>query len=279
MKTGIESAYYRVKGIKHINYQNMKEHGFDCVDYGELCDIKSEEFSVDEETFRQMMCKEKKCADDAEIEIWQIHAPWPVDDTTEEKRKENVRHMKRAILGCSLLGSSYFVVHPVMPFGWNVESDSEFARETNREFLVELTDYARPLGVTICLENMPFTECRLSYTREIVEFVKELNIDNLKICLDTGHANICKEAVGEMVRLCGNNLATLHIHDNGGYADEHAYPYSRTIDWVDFKKALKEIGFQGCLSLECHGTKDGCPSYIREEVLKLLCRIAKSLEE
>lgn len=270
-----------MRGERHTGkflFINVNEkHGFDCVDYGELCDIEKEIFHVEDARFIQRMLEEKRSANDAGIEVYQVHGPWPVDDTTEEKRKENLIHMKRAILGTSLLGSSYIVVHPVMPFGWDVETDAAFSRQINREFLTELTDYARPLGVTVCLENMPFTKCRLSYTDQIVAFLKELNIDNLKICLDTGHANICKEKVGDMVRLCAESLSTLHIHDNGGYTDEHAYPYSRTIDWVDFRKALKEIGFQGCLSLECHSVKEGCPSDIREDMLELLCRIAKSL--
>lgn len=278
MKTGIESVYYRINDSGRIDYRNIKEHGFDCVDYGELCDIKGKAYCIDDEKFREMMHGEKERADAAGIEIYQVHAPWPVDDTTEAKRKENIKYMKRAILGTSLLGGTYFVVHPVMPFGWGADSDPEFTTHINQEFFVELTEYARPLGVVICLENMPFKAYQLSYMKEAAAFVEELNIDNLKLCLDTGHANICEEPTGEMVRVCGKNLGALHIHDNREYADEHAYPYSGTIDWTDFKKALKDIGFQGCLSLECHCLK-GCPEDIREDLMKILCRIAKSLSE
>ena len=268
MKVGIE--------IRHSDYKKMKKHGFDCIDFAGLTDVNTEVFRVSEEEFREIMAAEKKRADSAGVEVDQVHAPWPTDDTTEDRRRETLKHMKRAILGTALLGSNYFVVHPVMPFGWGAEPDADVARQLNKEFLIELTDYARPLGVTICLENMPFTACRLSYVVNIVEFLKELNIDNLAICLDTGHANVCKEAPGDMVRLCGKYLKTLHVHDNNGHWDEHALPYYETIDWSDFKKALKEIGFQGCLTLELHELR-GCSSDIEADMLDLCFKIAKSL--
>lgn len=281
MKTGIQSAHYLISGSKLVDYQAMKRHGFDCTDFSGLTDVKQDLYQMDVDSFRQRMQEEKGRADDAGIEIYQVHAPWPVDDTTKQKRKENLAYMKRAALGTSFLGCSYLVVHPVMPFGWGAEPDTEFTKRVNQEYFTELCDYARPLGVTICMENMPFVDCRLSFMTHLSAFVEEMKIDNLKLCLDTGHAHTCAENAGDMVRLCGQNLKTLHIHDNagrwGGVGDEHACPYTCTIDWVNFREAIREIGFEGSLSLECHSVNKDCPADIREDMLKLLCRIAKSL--
>ncbi|MBQ8232744.1 MAG: sugar phosphate isomerase/epimerase [Lachnospiraceae bacterium] len=281
MKTGIQTAHYEIHGTDIVDYKKMKEHGFDCADFSGLTDIRKDLFHMDVDSFTQKMLAEKGRADEAGIEIFQVHAPWPVDDTSEEKRNANLAYMKRAVLGTSLLGCSYIVVHPVMPFGWGAEPDPAFARRVNKEYFAELCDYARPLGVTICMENMPFVDCQLSFVTNLVPFVEEMNLDNLKICLDTGHAHTCIENAGDMARLCGSNLKTLHLHDNagrrGGHGDEHACPYTCTIDWVNFKNALKEIGYQGCLSLECHSVNEDCPADIREDMLKLLCRIARSL--
>lgn len=280
MKTGIPSAHYRIRGTDLVDYKEMRAHGFDCTDYGGLTKTDNALFQMDEDSFRQRMLAEKAQADEAGIEIYQVHAPWPVDDTSAKKRKANLSYMKRAVLGTSLLGCSYIVVHPVMPFGWGAEPNPRFARKINQEYFTELCDYARPLNVTVCMENMPFIDCKLSFMTHLAAFVEEMNIDNLKLCLDTGHAHTCTEKVGDMVRLCGKNLKTLHIHDNagrrGGVGDEHAYPYTCTIDWADFRNALKEIGFQGSLSLECHGVTEDCPEDIRQDMLKLLCRIARS---
>ncbi len=277
MKTGIEGSYYLNKQTGITDYEAMKRHGFDCVDYGRLCDTTTELYSMDDDAFCKLMQEEKERADKAGIKIFQIHGPWPVDDTAEEKTKQNMEFMKRAVLGASVLGKAYLVVHPVMPYGWNKEEDAEYARRVNKEFFTELCEFAKPYGVTVCIENMPFPNCKLSYMEALADFVNELDIDNFKICLDTGHSNVCKEAPGEMIRKYSSLIKTLHLHDNRGWTDEHAMPYTHDIDWSDFKKAIKETGFEGCLSLEIHGPKQYCPDDIKEEMLKTACKIAKSL--
>ena len=275
MKTGIGSQYYLSHGS--VDYKDVKKYGFDCVDYRGIGDIKQDVFHIAEEDFCSRMLEEKGRADRAGVEIHQIHAPWPVDDSTEEKRIQNMEYMKRAVLGTSLLGASYFVVHPLMPFDWENDEDPDFTIRCNREFFKTLAEYARPLGVTICIENMPFKKYGLSYIKNLVPFVKDMNMDNLKICLDTGHANVSDKEVGDMVRLCGDELKALHVHDNNGMWDEHAIPYTRAIDWNDFRKALKEIDYHGCITLETTGPMKGCPEDIREEMLFMLSKIAKSL--
>ena len=45
-------------------------------------------------------------------------------------------------------------------------------------------------------------------------------------------------------------MKVLHVHDNDGERDRHWYPYGGVIDWNDFGAALREIGFDGTLSLE-----------------------------
>ena len=45
-------------------------------------------------------------------------------------------------------------------------------------------------------------------------------------------------------------LRTLHVHDNDGNQDLHWVPFTGVVDWDDFSKALQEIGFDSCLSIE-----------------------------
>lgn len=277
MKTGIEGTYYINSQTGIIDYESMKRHGFDCVDYGGICDTKNQFYSMPEESFRKAMQEEKSRADAAGIKIYQVHGPWPVDDTTAEKTKQNMEFMKRAVIGASELGKAFLVVHPVMPYGWNKEEDSDYARKINKEFFSALCEFARPYGVTVCIENMPFPNCKLSYMEALVEFVKEMDLDNFKICLDTGHANVCKESPADIIRKYGELIKALHLHDNRGWTDEHALPYTHDIDWAAFKKAVVETNFEGCLSLEIHGPKKYCPDDIKEEMLKTACKVARSL--
>ena len=40
------------------------------------------------------------------------------------------------------------------------------------------------------------------------------------------------------------------MHDNNGKADQHLRPGFGNIDWEDFSNALREVGFDGFLTIE-----------------------------
>ena len=59
-------------------------------------------------------------------------------------------------------------------------------------------------------------------------------------------------------------------------ADLHWVPYRGVVDWVDFARALHEIGFEGALSLETNVGKK-LPASIRPEWEKALAATARHL--
>ncbi len=275
MKAGIESTYYK-NPDGQIDYEMIARHGYSYVDYGNLCDTANGFYAIDDATLKAAMEAELRKAKAAGLAFSQVHGPWPIDDTTEEKRIQGMAYFQRCVRATAWLEATHLVVHPKMPYGWGDEADPHFAWQVNRDFLTALTDYARDLGVVICLENMPFKRQTLSHVPMIVKIVEELSIDNLKICLDTGHSNLYGGDLGEMVRLCGRNLAVLHVHDNHGGSDEHQLPYLGNIKWVPFLEALKEIGYPGVLSLEvCFRTE--CPEPLKSDIRAMAGRIAQEM--
>ena len=60
---------------------------------------------------------------------------------------------------------------------------------------------------------------------------------------------------GEKVRLLGEEIRVFHIHDSIYGMDPHMFPYFGYINWSDFLKALKDIGFDGVFSLETAPSK------------------------
>jgi sugar phosphate isomerase/epimerase len=54
----------------------------------------------------------------------------------------------------------------------------------------------------------------------------------------------------EMIHALGHRLQALHIHDNDKWQDSHQIPFSMKIDFEAVAKALKDIGYQGYLTLE-----------------------------
>ena len=278
MKTGVRNNIYYFPGTKNTDYARMKKHGYDCADFQGLTGGNGSFLNLPEEEMVEALKHELKAARENGIEISQVHGVWPTDDTTAEKRAETMERMKKAVRGAAVLDGKYLVVHPQMPYGWGPEDDADEAERINEEFFRELCEYAKDYNIGICIENMPMKEHRLSRTSNMIEFVRRVDIDNLTMCLDTGHCNVYNDDCGEMVRLIGDKLKTLHVHDNCSRADEHIWPYSGCTDWQSFKQALFDIGFDGCMSIEADVSKN-YPESIREDMEIALAKIAKSLTE
>jgi len=135
--------------------------------------------------------------------------------------------------------------------------------------------------VKVAIENLPFPAIALAKIKNIRSVVDEINKPNLGICLDVGHANIFKPDIGDIVRICGDKLFCLHVHDNKGYHDDsHQVPFLCGIDWFKFMDALKEINYNGVFSLEScaygHGRRE-MPAHLADMFHKFEFETAKYL--
>ncbi len=257
-------------------FHRLAAIGFRCLDEQFLCDTDGELYHCSEARFLEILNERKENAKAAGLTFSQAHGPWPIVDTSPQKREQNRLYMQTAVRACAVLGIRYLVVHPMMPYGWNDEVDSEYARDVNADFFTRLCRYAREYEVDICIENMPTRKHKLADIPALIEFVDSLEQDNFHICLDTGHTVINGDDCGEMVRLCGKRLKTLHVHDNDGRIDFHTLPFAGAVDWESFRSALAETGFEGSISIET-GELPKAPESIRELYAKLLYECARYL--
>lgn len=278
MKIGICAKDYERWGNER--YNKIKEHGYSHIDYN-MVDTETELYCCEEAKFEAMLLEEKKLIEEAGIEISQVHGPWrwPAQDNTVEDRAERMEKMKKSIRGTAILGCKHWVIHPIMPHGIQ-EKGTELAKETwdiNLEFMSELLQTAKECGVIICFENMPMPNFSLGSPSEILKFVKTINDDNFKICLDTGHVAVYEGLnPADAARELRDEIRVLHVHDNNGHADLHLLPYFGVIDWKDFGQALKEIEFDGVFSFET-APPGKLPTPVFEEMCKLLVKIAKEI--
>ncbi|MBQ9117512.1 MAG: sugar phosphate isomerase/epimerase [Clostridia bacterium] len=254
MKLGIcNTTYTNTYGVEP-GYKKMKAHGYDFADFQQFINTETDFFKSPASKFEKALMKENGAAKAAGILFSQTHGPWryPPNDYTQETRAERMESMKKSIYGTAVLGCNNFVIHPIMPFGADSSESPDEMIEINFEFFSKLCDYAKTLGIIVCFENMPFVHSPLARTTDIIKFVKKLNRDNFRICLDTGHCAVFGDSPADAVRIMGSDLlATLHVHDNDGLGDKHWRPREGVIDWEDFSKALSDIGYNGVFSLEC----------------------------
>ena len=181
----------------------------------------------------------------------------------------------KSIFGTHVLGAHRFIVHPLMPYFDRADHPEEVL-SLNEAFFAELADYAKQYDVNVCVENLPFPLYPLTTVEQVCAIVDKLDRENLKVCLDTGHAAIFFGSnVGDAVRYIGQRLEAVHIHDNMGKEDEHLIPGDGIIDWDGFAAALKDIGFSGVISLETspkHTLNPECEWNEREENLYKIAR-------
>ncbi len=273
MKIGIESSNY--DRYLENRYREMAADGYTHCDLNLCC---TETPFYDPETGPERIRAEKALAAEAGISFYQVHGPWvyPPHDDTPENRAERLEKMAFCLGLAKELGCPYMVVHPIMPFGTNEEPDyAEFYR-LNLEFFRKLIPAAEATGVTVCIENMPMAKLEISPPSETCRLVKELNHPLIKMCLDTGHAIKKGVQPGEALRTCCDEIRTLHVHDNCAQRDEHLFPYQGRIDWADFTKALKEVNFQGVLSIESE-VPDEPETPAHRHLLRSLGLVAKEL--
>ena len=283
LKTGIKfDGYWEKTDIYDYDeaLRKIKAHGYDCIDYGELANFRSPLFSLSQEEWDEYLQGFRAAVKKNGLEISQMHGLWPTidNDLSVEGRAKSIEFFKREIDAAAKLGCKYLVVHPCMAYGWGGGTEKQVF-DVNVDMLTKLLPDATAKKVTLCLENMPFRKgCAFSTARELKNVIAAMNSPYVKACLDTGHLSAMEESAYEAIVTLKEDLAVLHIHDDVAGQDRHLFPFQGRTDWQGFIRGLKEIDFQGCLSLETCVSM-AMPEPAREEMRIALAKLIKWFAE
>lgn len=276
LKTGIvSSAYFRYDDYE-AGLIELKNDGYDCCDYHGFIHVNSPLYSYDDHELKLYLSDILKAATKCGIHFCQMHAPWPLKCATEDEISHSMELLKKSIRGSYYLDCPNIVVHTFAPFGWEKEVDAIKTFETNVKIFSEIVDYANTYGVTICIENLPFRNLEISKVDAVLKLIHAVNRSNCKMCFDVGHAHVFHDDITKDIHEMGTCLQVLHVHDNNGQFDSHLMPWQGTIDWAAFAKALKDINFSGCISLETYVDSD-MPYEVKIKMRKLLSQLAEIL--
>ena len=122
------------------------------------------------------------------------------------------------------------------------------------EGLTEVAHYRS--DVEICLEYKPFEPRRHIFLNDVgtaLHLVNQVGADHMGILLDTGHALMAGENLGESIWLLhqANRLRHVHFNDNYRTFDDdmivgsvHFLPFVEAVYW------LKRVGYAGWISLD-----------------------------
>lgn len=255
--------------------------GFDCYDFSmfEMARIDWKNMTILESShplrgkdYIAFAKKLRNVADSCGIECNQAHAPFPT-------RLVGPDYIKRAIECTAIAGGKICIVHP----------DNDFTAEQNAKMYAELLPFAKEHGVKIATENMWNWENGASHScfaacATSEDFVKHIDVVNdpyLIACLDIGHAEMKGSGSGayNMIKALGPRLGALHIHDNDCLGDNHQIPFSKSIDFESVARGLKEINYQGELTLEADRYLEAFDASNVEKGIKDLYESVKRLDE
>ena len=282
MKIGMEysplSSGYRRYGEKR--FEKIKEHGFSCLDYG-MSTTMGLLYDPPVAEAEKILLEERRMIEAAGLEVFQVHGPWrwPPQDATEEDRAERLEKMERSLWMTSVMGCKNWIIHPLMPHTTK-DLDNGMAEETwkiNADFFPRVLEIAKSYDITICFENMPMLRFSIATPEDILRFVRFMNDDHFKVCLDTGHVNVFNHlSIGDSVRLLGKEIRTLHVHDNSRSIDLHQMPFFGTLNWKELADALHEIEYDGVFSLET-APPARLPDPLHDEAGHFLFRVANQI--
>jgi len=186
----------------------------------------------------------KKIGQDNGIHCNQSHAPFP-------SYSPDVRsYLKRAIECTAEAGGKICVIHP----------QNSGSLQENAEMYLELLPFAKECGIKIATENMynwnpeldHCCDAACSTPQSFNAMLDAINDEDFVACLDLGHAELLGSGTSapEMIRALASRLKALHIHDVDKRYDTHQMPFTMLVDFEAVAKALKDIGYDGYLTLE-----------------------------
>ncbi len=234
----------------------IAEAGFDAIDY-EMRDAFNNKNIVSDDERKQYAKDLLEEAKKNNIYFNQAHAITYVPAEDPEEAHRLLRETNKKVIEiASLMDIKTLVVHPVS-FGGYIGNE-EYVFYRNMEYFKELLPYAEKYGVKLACENMWCGDKRKKVTTgstcsnpyEHAYYVDSMNSEFFVACLDVGHSSLAGREAQDCIRVLGDRLQSLHIHDNDYLDDMHTLPGLSEMNWEEITKALADINYKGDFTLE-----------------------------
>lgn len=143
------------------------------------------------------------------------------------------------------------VIPPIDQWNWAVQH------------VKEIGTYAAESDIEIALELEPFRLSLLNSIPKMAQFIDECALPNVKANIDISHLVLADSSPSELSLLKGK-AAHVHISDCNGMVHGDLPPGRGVVKFAPYLQAIKELDFNGTVSLELEYSPD--PSKIVEWV-------------
>lgn len=126
----------------------------------------------------------------------------------------------------------------------DVDKDAMWDRSVNE--MKKVATVADELGIDLCLEVLNRFETPLvNDCDEGIRYCREVGHKSCKLLLDTFHMNIEEDDLPAAFRKAGALLGHVHVGEGN-----RKLPGMGHLPWAEMGKALRDIGFDGCVVME-----------------------------
>ena len=243
MKYGIYCSYWEKEwggdALKYI--PKVQKLGFD------ILEVATADFQgKDDSYFREM----KKTAEDCGILLTGGYGPAPKNNigTADPAQLESAlkfyaemfRQMELAGIGS--LGGALYSYWPVTDLNFDKAADFEHSVNGMKKLAAIAADH----GITLNMESLNRFEGYLINTcEECIRYVEAVDMDNVKVMLDSFHMNIEEESIIGAILAAGSRLGHFHVGE-----PDRKPPHAGRMNWEEIGKALRQINYDGNVVME-----------------------------
>ena len=171
--------------------------------------------------------------------------PLNIASPDKSHRIEAMDEIKRAIEIAEHVPFRFLIQH----LGTGGEEFDEKKLDAAMTSVEHLKAFAKPLGVTILLENIPN---ELSTPERLKEFIHLTHFEDVGFCFDIGHAHMMG-SVSEAFEMMKSHIRSTHIHDNKKDRDAHLWPGEGSINWGEAMQLLRSAPHVPAFLMEIDG--------------------------
>ncbi len=233
--------------------ETCKRMGFDAV---EIIPFDPDNFPA---------AKTKKAAEDLGLTIntgYGMPAEYNIISPDPAVRRRGVEFSKRLIdlsneAGAKVFGGMIYCGWGYLTGRMRTEDEWKWAVEGYQE----IADYARGTSDLILgIEPVNRFESHfINIASDAVKFIEDVGFPNVKVHLDTFHMIREENDIRRAVLETGRHLGYVHACEN-----QRGIPGTGQVPWADFFKALRQIGYDGCVTIESFDPN-------MERIAKLCC--------
>jgi D-psicose/D-tagatose/L-ribulose 3-epimerase len=166
------------------------------------------------------------------------------------ERRRGQQHIRECLAAAAEMGASILAGPLYAPVGYftGVRRTSD-ERKRTVDCWRELRPAVAASGVRVALEPLNrFETYFLNLTSDAAALCDDIGDPNVGILADTFHCNIEEKSIGPALRAAGRHLMHLHTCEN-----DRGTPGSGNVNWPEFFAAVREIGYDGWLTIESFG--------------------------